>query len=106
AIDMLAPILERKDVASLKLTLLEIATTVAEAYREDDEAAPDLMGQLAAQVHEFIGRFMSQLNRRPASTADVFANISGAERAALAELTTALQPETVEGLPPADADAA
>jgi hypothetical protein len=106
AIDMLAPVLERKDISSLKVTLLEIASTVAEAYREEEEEVPGLMPRLLSEMRFVMDRFSANMAGRPAAAKDRFMNISAAEKAALAALTAALLPGKAEGLPPQDADSA
>lgn len=106
AVDMLAPLLERKDVNSFKVTLLEIASTVAEAYREEEEDEPGLMPRLLSEMRFVMDRFSANVYRRPVAARDRFMNISAAEKAALAALTAALLPGKAEGLPPRDPDSA
>lgn len=98
AVDMLAPLLERKDIASLKQTLIEIAETVAKAYKEEEAPAFDLRHAVAV--------VMARLQNRPAPMRDALMNISRAERAALNALTASLRPQDVEGQPPATDDSA
>lgn len=97
AIDLIAPVLERKDVSSFKTTLMEIATTVAKAYQEEESAA-DMMG-----VGGKIRAMLSQWLGLRAHVNDEFANVSTAERAALLALSAALRPGEAEGLSAASA---
>lgn len=103
AVDLLSPVLERKDIASLKLTLLEIADTVAKAFREEDpEETP--MDRLKYSVRQMVYRLQATITNRPAGGHDEFLNISAAERAAIAALEKALRPEEVEGQLPNEED--
>lgn len=104
AIDMLSPILERKDIASLKLTLLEIADTVAKAFREEDMPEETAIDRLKLGMRHMINRLQSSITNRPVANLDENYNISTAERAAIAELEKAIRPEEVEGQLPNEED--
>lgn len=113
AVDMLAPLLERKDITSFKQTLIEIGTAVAEAYREsdhededDDEGDYGFVAEIRDHIRAAMERLTGRWNSGPAARNYQFSNISKTERAALAELTTALRPDEPEGLPPAGDDEA
>lgn len=103
ALDLLVPLLDRKDISSFKHTLIEIATTVAEAYREEDEENEqpgDLFGDIRDHIVAALERLTGRYTDRPEPVIGRFSNISQAERVALAALAEALRLGEVEGLPP------
>lgn len=95
--------LEQRDVLSFRQNLMEIATSVAMAYREEGEesAGPERLSPFSRQYWD---RLLSRLKGEGAPP-DASANISKAERRVLMELAQALQVD-LNGNPLKDAQAA
>ncbi len=90
AIDILSEMLDRKELTSFKLTLMEIAHSVAMAYREED-----MVGGLASRLQVYsrivLNRLQAILNRRKVRTVEELLNVSAAEQAAIDRLARALE---------------
>ena len=89
ATDLLTERLERKEVTSFKLTLMEIATSVAMAYREFDHN-DDLSFRLKVYGRVMVERLRSIFTGQRARSVDEFLNISDAEQKALDVLSQTL----------------
>lgn len=99
AVEVVAAQLEEKDTASFKQNLMEIAMTVALAYREFDDSQP-LMEKLKIYMQYYRQRLMAVIKNTQILSLDEYLNISRAEHDALAGLSAALRVEYREGLPP------
>jgi len=89
ATDLLTERLERKEVTSFKLTLMEIATAVAMAYREFDHSQ-DLSFRLKVYGRVMAERLRAVFTGQRARGVDEFLNISDAEQKALDVLSQSL----------------
>ena len=89
ATDLLTERLERKEVTSFKLTLMEIATSVAMAYREFDHSN-DLGFRLKIYGRVMVERLRAIFTGQRARGVDEFLNISDAEQKALDVLSQTL----------------
>lgn len=96
AIEMLSPFYTRKDISSFKLTVLEIAETVARAYREGGD---DSQGGARFSWAELMARLFK---RHEPGRYDDDPSISADERTALNAILNALRPDHVEGQTPPD----
>lgn len=90
AVDMLAETLDRKELASFKFTMMEIANFVAMAYREA-EHQEGLGFRLQVYSRILMDKLQMMPGRRKARTMDEFLNISESEQAAIDRLARALQ---------------
>lgn len=89
AVDILAEALDRKELASFKLTLMEIATAVAMAYREIEDTG-DIALRMRIFIRVLMDRIQAAMAHRPARTMDELMNISESEQSAIDRLATAL----------------
>ena len=89
AIDLVCDRLDRKQVASFKLTMMEIATFVAMAYREFDDSA-DFGTRIKMYMRLFADRLRVMLSGSKTYNADEILNVSDSERKALDTLIEAL----------------
>ena len=89
ATDLLAERISRKELASFKLTLMEIATSVAMAYREFDDTA-DISSRAKVYGRIIMDRLGALLRGGKAHTMDEILNISDLERKALDKLVESL----------------
>lgn len=89
AIDLLCDHLDRKEVASFKLTMMEIATSVAMAYREFDETS-DLSTRIKMYGRVLMDRLHAVMNNDKTFNADEVYNVSESERKALDTLMESL----------------
>ncbi|MGZ9097314.1 MAG: hypothetical protein ACXW30_03340 [Micavibrio sp.] len=89
ATDLLTERLERKEVTSFKLTLMEIATSVAMAYRESDHNQ-DFSFRLKVYGRVMVERLRAVFTGQRARGVDEFLNISDAEQKALDVLSQTL----------------
>lgn len=89
AIDLLCDHLDRKQVASFKLTMMEIATSVAMAYREFDDSA-DISTRIKMYGRIIFDRLHALISGSRAKNVDEILNVSDAERQALDALVEAL----------------
>lgn len=96
--------LERKDILSFKQTLMEIATSVAMAYREFGDDTP-LTSRLRVYSRYYWRVFMARLKKEQEPSLDEILNISMAEETVLVQLAAALQVD-MEGNPLNKAQAA
>lgn len=99
AVEIVAAYLEEKDTASFKQNLMEIAMTVALAYREFDDSQP-LIEKLKIYMQYYRQRLMAVIKNTQILSLDEYLNISRAEHEALTRLSAALRMEYREGLPP------
>lgn len=97
AIDLLAERVDVRDVTSFKSILMDIAMTVALAYRENDEINSSL-GKAKIYMRYIISRITAALAQKPPPTMDEILNISRDEELALSELEKALRLDVEEGL--------
>lgn len=89
AIELLLEDIDRKELTSFKLTLMEIATAVAMAYREIDTQG-NLAIRMRVMAHVMKDRMQAMIGRRKAKTLDELLNISEYEQDALHRLAEAL----------------
>ncbi|MDB5491969.1 MAG: hypothetical protein JWO78_1818 [Micavibrio sp.] len=89
AIDLLCDYLDRKQVASFKLTMMEIATSVAMAYREFDDNS-DISTRIKMYSRVLLDRLRAIMNGNKSFNADEVFNVSDAERRALDKLIESL----------------
>lgn len=89
AIDLLSEHLDRKEVTSFKLTLMEIATAVAMAYREFEDN-DNLSSRLKVYSRILREKMRALFTGQRTRSADEFLNISEAEQKALDVLSQAL----------------
>jgi hypothetical protein len=89
ATDLLLERLDRKEVTSFKLTMMEIATSVAMAYREFDHS-DDISHRIKIYGRVMIERLRGIITGQRARSIDEFLNISEAEQRALDSLARAL----------------
>lgn len=99
AVEMVAAQLEEKDTTAFKRNLMQIAMTVALAYREFEEGLP-LMDKLKIYTRYYRQRLLASIKGEQILSLDEYLNISRAEHAALSQLSAALRMEYREGLPP------
>ena len=97
AVEIVAAQLEQRDTTSFKHNLIQIAMTVALAYREFDESLP-LMEKLKIYMRYYRQRLLATIKGQQILSLDEYLNISRAEHEALARLSTALRMEYREGL--------
>lgn len=90
AVDMLAEILDRKELTSFKFTMMEIANAVAMAYREADDQ-PGLGFRLQIYSRIVMNKLQAILTGRQTRTLEELMNISESERAAIDRLAQALE---------------
>jgi hypothetical protein len=90
AVDMLSEILDRKELASFKFTMMEIANSVAMAYREAGEEN-GLGFRLQVYSRLLMEKLQAMLGKRKARTVDELLNISESEQAAIDRLARALE---------------
>lgn len=89
AIDLLSERLDRKEVTSFKLTVMEIATAVAMAYREFDHS-DKMTHRLKIYTRVMAEKMRSIFTGQRARSADEFLNISEHEQRALDILSRSL----------------
>lgn len=89
AAELLSERLDRKELASFKMTLMEIATSVAMAYREFDGSA-DFAHRLSVYSHVLVEKIRTLMTGRARQSNEELFNISKAERKALDALIHAL----------------
>jgi hypothetical protein len=95
AVSMISERLDRKDVMSFKYNLMEIATSVAMAYRELDHNQSFLF-KLRVYSRVMIDRKRAKQGGRITGTLSEMMNISAAEQAVLDSLSRALGLDKVE----------
>jgi hypothetical protein len=93
AVDLLCDYLDRKEVASFKLTMMEIATSVAMAYREFDDSS-DLSTRIKMYGRILMDRLHALISGDRAMAVDEIFNVSDSERKALDTLVEALDLES------------
>lgn len=91
AVQLLADHLDRKEFLSFKQNLMEIATDVALAYRENGDES--LSGRVNVYTRLVSEKVRSMMTGRPPRSLDEILNISDAEQAALDRLAEALDLE-------------
>jgi hypothetical protein len=100
-IEWLAQHTDHKEVSSFKHTLMEIAMSVAMAYREFDDSV-----SFSEKIHMYTelykDKLMAFIQKRQPKTMEEILNISRSEKLALGELSNALQFDKLEGLEPED----
>ncbi|HEY8189923.1 MAG TPA: hypothetical protein VIF12_04515 [Micavibrio sp.] len=95
AVSMISERLDRKDAMSFKYNLMEIATSVAMAYRELDHNQSFLF-KLRVYSRVMIDRKRAKQGGRITGTLTEMMNISAAEQAALDSLSRALGLDKIE----------
>ncbi|MES2728623.1 MAG: hypothetical protein V4621_00810 [Pseudomonadota bacterium] len=90
AITLLSPILNAKDLSAFKANLIEIALTVALAYREIDKATHGLT-RMNIYLHLWLDRWRAFIAGDAISAQDEILNVSAAERQALQLLAQSLE---------------
>ena len=99
AVEMVAAQLEEKNTTAFKRNLIQIAMTVALAYRELDEGMA-LIEKMKIYLRYYRQRLLAAVKNQQILSLDEYLNISRAEHAALSQLSAALRMEYKEGLPP------
>lgn len=89
ATDLLLERLDRKELTSFKLTMMEIATSVAMAYREFDHS-DDISHRIKVYGRVIIERLRNMVTGQRARSVDEFLNISESEQRALDTLASSL----------------
>lgn len=89
AIENLSNVVDEKELNAYRHHLVEIAESVALAFREE-ETAQSFMEKIQVYVAYFQGKFKAHMEKRSYKTFDQFLNISMAERKALLTLAHAL----------------
>lgn len=96
AIEILAERMDGRDVSSFKRNLMDIATTVALAYREMDRMDVPMLFEVYGRW--LAGKVAAAVRGTRALTVGEIMNISRTERTALKELAEVLRPDRKEGL--------
>lgn len=105
-IEIAAQKVDHKQVSAFKSSLMDVAMTVAMAYREFDETTP-LNAQIRIYTKYWLEYLRSYVTKTQPPIMDQYLNISQDEHKALDKLSVALRIDDVEGLAPAeDEDAA
>ena len=99
AVGIVAARLEQKSTTSFKHNLMEIAMTVALAYREFDDDQP-LVEKIKVYFRYYRQRIEAMLQNKQILSFDEYLNISRAEHEALTQLSAALRMEYKEGQMP------
>ncbi len=98
AIEMLSDKLERKDILSLKITLMEVARNVAMAFRESS-FHETFFGKLSLYFIMTFDSIRAVITHQQPKTMVELVNISRDESVALAQLSKVLRVGEVDGLP-------
>ena len=99
AVDIIAAQVQVGHVTSFKQSLMEIATAVAMAYCEFNEAEAMLVERLKVKARYFLKCLEAKKERRSKPSYSEVVNISEIEQRALKSLAVALKPDLEEGLP-------
>lgn len=100
-IDIAAREVDHKQVSAFKNSLMDVAMTVAMAYREFDETTP-LNAQIRIYTKYWLEYLRSYVTKSQPPIMDQYLNISQDEHKALDRLSRALKIDDVEGLEPSD----
>ncbi len=101
AIEAAAQEVDHREIASFKSSLMDIAMTVAMAYREFDQDNADAMEKARVYSRYFLATVESAIRGEDKPAFNLFINISAAENKAIRTLAQALKMKTPEGAEPA-----
>lgn len=100
-IELAALHIDHKQVSAFKSSLMDVAMTVAMAYREFDESTP-FAAQMRIYSKYWIEYARSYIKKTQPPIMDMYLNISADEHKALDALSDALRVGDVEGLEPVE----